>query len=178
MKIAGIISDTHGLLRPAALRALQGVDLIIHAGDIGNMEIIPELRRLAPTLAICGNVDRGPISNEFPQTEIVEIDGLSVYVLHDREQLDLDPQAAGFQVVVFGHSHQQHISLERGVLYLNPASAGPRRFSLPISLALLRVRATVEIAAMPAPWPDGTESFTLGEDRRWAVDVRFVELHK
>jgi putative phosphoesterase len=174
MKTAGIISDTHGLLRPEALAALQGVDLIVHAGDIGHTDIIPQLSAIAPTHAICGNIDRPPITKEFPQYDIVEIEGLLLYVLHDRGQIDLDPRAAGVQIVVFGHSHRQYLSLEQGVLYLNPASAGPRRFNLPISLALLRVCPEKETA--PPPWPQPAQRFSLVGEQSWTVDVRFDSL--
>jgi putative phosphoesterase len=139
MKTVGVISDTHGLLRPEALEALAGVDLIVHAGDIGAAEIIDALRRIAPVHAIRGNVDRGFWADEFSPTEIVAVDGESLYVLHDLNTLDLDPAAAGFRVVISGHSHDPAVSERRGVVYLNPGSAGPRRFRLPISLARMTV---------------------------------------
>ena len=139
MKTVGVISDTHGLLRPEALEALAGVDLIIHAGDIGKPEIIDALRRIAPVHAIRGNVDRGFWADEFSPTEILEIDGQSLYVLHDLHELDLDPIAAGFRVVISGHTHDPAVKEERGVVYLNPGSAGPRRFKLPISLARMTI---------------------------------------
>ena len=139
MKTVGVISDTHGLLRPEALEALAGVDLIVHAGDIGAPEIIDALRRIAPVRAIRGNVDRGFWADEFSPTEIVEIDGQSLYVLHDLHTLDLDPAAAGFRAVISGHTHDPAVKEERGVVYLNPGSAGPRRFKLPISLARITV---------------------------------------
>jgi hypothetical protein len=135
MKTVGVISDTHGLLRPEALEALAGVDLIVHAGDIGAPEIIDALRRIAPVHAIRGNVDRGAWADEFSPTEIVEVDGQSLYVLHDLHELDLDPAVAGFRVVISGHTHDPAVAEKRGVVYLNPGSAGPRRFKLPISLA-------------------------------------------
>jgi putative phosphoesterase len=139
MKTVGVISDTHGLLRPDALEALSGVDLIVHAGDIGAPEIIDSLRRIAPVHAIRGNVDRGLWADEFSPTEIVEVGGQSIYVLHDLLELDLDPVAAGFRVVIYGHTHDPAVNEERGVVYLNPGSAGPRRFKLPISLARMTV---------------------------------------
>jgi len=134
-QILGVISDTHGLLRPQALAALRGSDLIIHAGDVGNDEVIARLSDIAPTFAIRGNVDKGAWAASLPPTEIVEVGELQVYVLHDIGELDLDPPTAGFAAVVFGHSHKPSIETREGVLYLNPGAAGPRRFNLPVSLA-------------------------------------------
>jgi putative phosphoesterase len=139
MKTVGVISDTHGLLRLEALTALAGVELIVHAGDIGAPEIIDALRQIAPVHAIRGNVDRGAWADEFSPTEIVEVNGQSLYVLHDLHELDLDPAAAGLRVVISGHTHDPSVKEERGVVYLNPGSAGPRRFKLPISLARMTV---------------------------------------
>jgi putative phosphoesterase len=138
MKI-GIISDTHGLLRPEAVERLAGVDHIIHAGDIGAPEVIEGLLRIAPVTAIRGNVDRGAWAAGYPQTELVKLGGRFIHVIHDVRQLDLDPVAAGIDVVVSGHSHRPKIETVDGVLYLNPGSAGPRRFSLPIALATLEL---------------------------------------
>lgn len=135
----GVISDTHGLLRPQAQLALKGVDLIIHAGDVGKPEILAALREIAPVRAVRGNVDNGEWAQSLPATEVVEVGGVLLYVLHDLQQLDLDPAAAGFSAVISGHSHQPDIRHEGGVLYLNPGSAGPRRFTLPVSLALLTI---------------------------------------
>lgn len=137
--LIGVISDTHGLLRPEALAALQGVEHIIHAGDVGAPGILDELRRAAPVTAIRGNVDHGPWPERLPEKEIVELSGVAIYILHDLKQLDLDPAAAGFAAVISGHTHQPKSELRKGVLYLNPGSAGPRRFSLPISMALLTI---------------------------------------
>jgi len=137
----GIISDTHGLLRPEAEAQLAGVEYIIHAGDIGSAEIVPCLRRIAPVTAIRGNVDTQGWAREFPAREVVTFGGRTIYVIHDLGELDLDPVAAGFDVVVFGHSHQPKIETADGVLYLNPGSAGPRRFRLPITLAILELTA-------------------------------------
>ncbi len=139
MKIVGVISDTHGLLRPEAVQALEGVDLIVHAGDIGSPGIIDSLRELAPVWAIRGNVDRGTWAEEFSATEIVEVEDQLLYVLHDLGQLDLDPAAAGFRVVIYGHSHDPKVAEQKGVVYLNPGSAGPRRLRLPISMARMVV---------------------------------------
>ena len=140
MKI-GIISDTHGLLRPQATDRLSGAHHILHAGDIGRPEVISELRRIAPTTAIRGNVDRGDWATRYPDTAFVKLGGRSIYVLHNLEDLDLDPVAAGIDVVVSGHSHRPRIETVAGVLYLNPGSAGPRRFRLPIALATLELTA-------------------------------------
>lgn len=135
----GVISDTHGLLRPHAVAALRGCDLIIHAGDVGNAEVIARLSDIAPTFAIRGNVDTGAWAARLPPNEIVEVGALLFYVLHDIAELDLDPPTAGFAAVVFGHSHQPSIETRDGVLYLNPGAAGPRRFKLPVSLARVAV---------------------------------------
>jgi putative phosphoesterase len=139
MKIVGVISDTHGLLRPEAFEALEGVDRIVHAGDIGSPQIIDALRELAPVSAIRGNVDRGIWADAFAETEIVEVDDLLLYVLHDLGELDLDPAAAGFRVVIYGHSHDPKVAEKQGVVYLNPGSAGPRRLRLPIAMARMVV---------------------------------------
>jgi putative phosphoesterase len=137
--VVGVISDTHGLIRPEALHALRGCDLLIHAGDIGDPEIIERLRALAPVSAVRGNIDREAWATSFPPTEVVEVDGKHFYVLHDLSQLDLDPVAAGFAVVVSGHSHRPSTQRRDGVLYVNPGSAGPRRFKLPVTVALVRM---------------------------------------
>jgi uncharacterized protein len=136
-RLIGLISDTHGLLREEALRALRGLDLIIHAGDVGKPEILDRLRDLAPVVAVRGNVDQGEWATQLPLTQITEADGATIYVLHDLQQLDLDPLVAGIQVVVSGHTHQPHQTKRAGVLFVNPGSAGPRRFKLPITLARL-----------------------------------------
>jgi uncharacterized protein len=135
--LIGVISDTHGLLRPEALDALHGVDRILHAGDVGSPEILDRLRDLAPVTAIRGNVDRGAWATALPETEFVEIEGISIFMLHDLAQLDLKPEAAGFHVVIYGHSHQPKIEEKNGVLYFNPGSAGPRRFRLPVRVGRL-----------------------------------------
>ena len=135
----GIISDTHGLLRPEAVERLAGVDHIIHAGDIGRAEVIAGLRELAPTTAIRGNIDKGQWADNHPHTEWLTLGDRTFYVLHNLNELDLDPAAAGIDVVVSGHSHQPKIETIDGVLYLNPGSAGPRRFTLPIALATLEL---------------------------------------
>ena len=136
-RFIGVISDTHGLLRPQALTALREAALIIHAGDIGNAEVLNGLRQIAPTVAIRGNVDTGPWCKELPSTEYVEFDKRAFYVLHDLAELDLDPPTAGFDAVISGHTHQPKIKTKDGVLYVNPGSAGPQRFKLPISVGRL-----------------------------------------
>ena len=138
--LIGLISDTHGLLRPEALRALDGSDLIVHAGDVGKPEILDALKRLAPLVAVRGNIDKGGWADALPLTATIEAGSVAVYVLHDLQQLDLDPAAAGFHVVVSGHSHQPSRTERDGVLYLNPGSAGPRRFQLPVTVARLDLR--------------------------------------
>jgi putative phosphoesterase len=133
----GVISDTHSLLRPEAIAALRGSDRVLHAGDVGDPGILDRLRELAPVTAVRGNVDRGPWAAALPEIELVEIEGLSIYLIHDLGQLDLKPGAPGIRVVIYGHSHQPKIEEKNGVLFFNPGSAGPRRFHLPMSLGRL-----------------------------------------
>jgi putative phosphoesterase len=135
----GVLSDTHGLLRPEAIAALRDSELILHAGDVGDPEILERLRNIAPTVAVRGNVDTGKWASALPQTEVVEIGTLQLYMLHDLAALDLDPKAAGFAAVISGHTHRPAADIHGGVLYLNPGSAGPRRFTLPIAVARLQV---------------------------------------
>ena len=134
-----MISDTHGLVRPEALAALEGSDIILHAGDIGAPEVLTALREIAPTCAVRGNNDRDAWGLELPLTEVVELGTHSIYLLHDIAHLDIDPAAEGFSAVISGHSHKPRMEERAGVLYLNPGSAGPRRFKLPIAVARLRV---------------------------------------
>jgi len=136
----GLISDTHGLLRPEALAALGGAELIIHAGDVGKPAILEELRRIAPLVAVRGNIDKEPWAAALPLTAVVEAACGPIYVLHALDELDLDPAAAGFRAVVSGHSHKPGSRERGGVLYVNPGSAGPRRFRLPITVARLDAR--------------------------------------
>ena len=138
--LIGVISDTHGLLRPEALSALRGVNHILHAGDVGNPAILEALRTIAPVTAIRGNIDEGKACGSLPPVEVVEIAGSSLYMLHDVQQLDLDPGAAGFAAVISGHSHQPLIAWRRGVLFFNPGSAGPRRFHLPVTVGRIELR--------------------------------------
>jgi uncharacterized protein len=136
----GVISDTHGLLRPEALVALRESDYIIHAGDIGGPDILKKLATIAPVTAIRGNVDREAWARKIPVNDVLEVGGVSIYVLHKLAELDLKPEAAGFAVVVYGHSHVPKQEMKNGVLYFNPGSAGPRRFRLPVTIGRLKVR--------------------------------------
>jgi putative phosphoesterase len=147
----GLISDTHGLLRPEAVPALAGSDLIVHAGDVGKPEILDRLRAIAPVVAVRGNIDKGEWASRLPLTAVVEAHLARIYVIHDVHDLEIDPAAAGFAIVISGHSHKASREERSGVMYVNPGSAGPRRFKLPITLALLDLGRS--------PW-----------------DVRFVEL--
>jgi putative phosphoesterase len=137
--IIGVISDTHGLLRPEAFELLRGSEHIIHAGDIGSPEIIPALEKIAPVTAIRGNVDTQAWARRLPETEVVELGGLQIYIIHDVNALDLKPKAARFAAVVSGHSHQPKQEMKDDVLYFNPGSAGPRRFKLPVSIGRLEI---------------------------------------
>ncbi len=139
MPMLGIISDTHGLLRPEAVEALRGVDRILHAGDVGEPRILEELARLAPVTAVRGNMDRGEFGLTLPETEVVEIEGAYLYLIHDLGTMDLNPAAAGFQAVVFGHTHVPEIREADPVLYINPGSAGPRRPHKPVTVAVAEV---------------------------------------
>ena len=145
--IVGIISDTHGLLRNEALVAFRDCHLIVHAGDIGTADVLDGLRTIAPVIAIRGNNDKGAWASTLSDTEVVETNGVSMYVLHNVNDLDLDPAVAGFQAVIAGHSHRPRIEERKGVLFVNPGSAGPRRFQLPVAVARLRVFRTNEIEA-------------------------------
>ena len=136
----GVISDTHGLLRPEAVAALAGSQAIIHAGDVGDPRILTELERIAPVTAVRGNVDIASWAKTLPQTNVLEISGLTLYVLHDIHELDLNPAAAGFAAVIYGHSHKPTIEQRKNVLFFNPGSAGRRRFNLPISVGKLIVQ--------------------------------------
>jgi len=137
--VVGVISDTHGLVRPEALRTLQGCSHILHAGDVGRPEVLASLSQLAPVIAVRGNNDKGAWAEGLPHTEVVEIESTFIYLLHDLADLDLDPVAATFSVVVSGHSHRPRAEVRGGVLYLNPGSAGPRRFTLPVAVARITV---------------------------------------
>ncbi len=148
----GVISDTHGLLRPEALTALAGVELILHAGDVGDPAILTGLATAAPVVAIRGNVDRGAWANDLPETRATAVGGVWIYMLHDVHQLDLDPASGGFSVVISGHSHKAGITTRGGVVYLNPGAAGPRRFTLPVTVALLEIEdGKIDARIVPLP---------------------------
>ncbi|MEW6278350.1 MAG: metallophosphoesterase family protein [Candidatus Eremiobacterota bacterium] len=153
--LVGVISDTHGLLRPEAVQALTGCERILHAGDVEDPAILTALEHIAPVTAVRGNVDDGPLRS-LPLTQAVQVAGVSIYMVHRPEDLDLDPEAAGFSVVIFGHTHRPLAEWRGRVLYLNPGSAGPRRFDLPISLARLRIAAgRVEAELVQLPFSPG-----------------------
>jgi putative phosphoesterase len=139
MLTVGVISDTHGLVRPEALEALRGAAHILHAGDVGGPQVLEALQALAPVTAVRGNNDRGPWAEALPDTAVVELAGASIYLLHDRAELDLDPRAAGMAAVVCGHSHKPLQEERDGVLHFNPGSAGPRRFQLPITVGRFQI---------------------------------------
>ncbi len=137
--LVGVISDTHGLLRPEAIAALQSADLILHAGDIGKPEVLEELRAIAPVISVRGNNDQGEWAAAIPERETVTIEGISVHILHIIKELDVDLKAAGIRAVISGHSHKPLIEAREGVLFINPGSAGPRRFKLPVAVAHLHI---------------------------------------
>ena len=137
----GVISDTHGLVRPEALAALRGSRYIVHAGDIGDPRVLEELARIAPVTAVRGNNDTGAWARKLPDTDVLQVGKTRIYVIHDVKEMKLDAAASGFQVVVAGHSHRPRNETREGVLYVNPGSAGPRRFSLPIAVGRLLVGA-------------------------------------
>ena len=139
MPRVGLIADTHGLLRPEATAFLRGSDFIVHAGDIGHAAVLKELATLAPVTAVRGNNDKGSWAESISETEVLQVGEVYIYVVHNLAELDLDPMAAGFQVVVSGHSHRPSVEARDGVLYVNPGSSGPRRFKLPIAVAELHV---------------------------------------
>jgi len=152
--VIGIISDTHGLLRPEAVEALRGSQAIIHAGDVGREDILHDLEQIAPVTIVRGNIDTSAWARKLPATNVLEIAGMSIYVLHNIDELDLDPAAAGFSAVIFGHSHRPLIETRKGVLFFNPGSAGPRRFNLPISVGRLTIangKLTPELIHLKVP---------------------------
>ena len=152
MATIGVISDTHGLLREQALAALKGSDHIIHAGDVGAPEILDKLAEIAPVTAVRGNVDRAPWARKIPETEVIVLGSVSIYILHKLQDLDLKPEAAGFRVVVSGHTHMPRQDVKNGVLYFNPGSAGPRRFRLPVTVGRLIVQGSkVDSNIVPLP---------------------------
>jgi putative phosphoesterase len=137
--LLGVISDTHGLLRPEAVEALRGAQQVIHAGDVGSPEILKKLATIAPVTAVRGNVDKDAWAQSLPETQVFETGGISIYLLHDLTKLDVKPEAAGFRVVISGHSHISKQEVRNGVLYFNPGSAGPRRFKCPVSVGRLSI---------------------------------------
>lgn len=140
MRLIGVIADTHGLVRPEALTALEKSDLIVHAGDVGNPRVLETLREIAPLVAVRGNVDKEEWAQALPKSELFDVEQTWFYVIHDINTLDLDPVAAGVRAVISGHSHRPSIHNQRGVLLINPGSAGPRRFNLPVSVAVINVK--------------------------------------
>jgi uncharacterized protein len=146
--LIGVISDTHGLLRPEALTALRGVDHILHAGDIGDIAILEKLREIAPVTAIRGNVDVHGACAELPATDVVELGGKLFYLVHSVHDLDINPSVAGVAMVVSGHSHKASVSVKGDVVFFNPGSAGPRRFSLPVTVGFVTVEDGVEASVM------------------------------
>ena len=145
----GVLSDTHGLLRPEALDTLRGATHILHAGDVGDITILDQLRAIAPVTAIRGNIDTSGPTAQLPATEAIELNGHLIYMLHAIADLDLKPEAAGISVVIYGHSHKPSTNIHKGVLYLNPGSAGPRRFRLPVTVAHLYLDATPHAEIVP-----------------------------
>jgi uncharacterized protein len=146
MKI-GVVSDTHGLLRPEVIPALAGVEHILHLGDVGDPVILKSLEKVAPVTAIRGNIDRSGSCSQLPETEVVLLEGRYIYMLHDVHALHLDPAAAKFAAVLYGHSHQPGIRRHKGVLYFNPGSCGPRRFELPVTVGIMTIEAEADIVA-------------------------------
>ncbi len=152
MKV-GVLSDTHGLLRAEVVDRLRGCDLILHAGDIGGPSILAELRTLAEVVAVRGNVDTGSWASELSREEYVDIEGRRIVIIHDLRMLSLDPVSAGIDIVIYGHSHKPALERQGGILYLNPGSAGPKRFHLPVSMALLSLEdeaISTELIELPA----------------------------
>ncbi len=147
----GVISDTHGLLRPEVAPALAGVDRILHLGDVGKISILRELEKIAPVIAIRGNVDREGPCGELPETEVLLLEGRYIYLLHDLGTLHLDPAAARFAAVLYGHTHVPNFHKKKGVLYFNPGSCGPRRFELPVTVGLLTIEEDGELVAEIVP---------------------------
>jgi len=152
VKKIGVISDTHGLLRPEVVPVFKGVDLILHAGDIGSIEVLDQLRTVAPIVAVRGNNDKGDWANQIPDSEVAQVGEVSIYILHDLNELVLRPPAGSVQVVISGHSHRPSIERRDGILFVNPGSAGPRRFKLPISVARMTIQGvtvTGELIELP-----------------------------
>src|SRR5213592_4344728 len=150
--VVGVISDTHGLVRPEAIEKLRGCDLIVHCGDIGALAVLDALRAVAPVRAVRGNNDKGPWASELPTDDVIEVGAHTLYVIHDLGELRLEPAAAGFTTVLSGHSHRPFVERREGVLFVNPGSAGPRRFSLPVTVARLVLSdGAVDATIVPLP---------------------------
>ena len=147
----GVISDTHGLLRPEVAPALAGVDRILHLGDVGKISILRELEKIAPVTAIRGNIDGEPPCSELPETEVLLLEDLYIYMLHDLNTLHLDPVAAKFAAVLYGHTHVPNFHKKKDVLYFNPGSCGPRRFQLPVTIGMLTIGENGELEAEIVP---------------------------
>ena len=153
--VIGVISDTHGLLRPEALGALKGSNFIVHAGDVGSREILGRLGRIAPVTAVRGNVDTDSWAASLPATAVLEAEGVALYIVHDVGVVDVDLRAGGFAAVISGHSHQPRSEWRNQVLYFNPGAAGPRRFRLPVTVGKLRIQGTKIDAEIIPLLPDG-----------------------
>ncbi len=160
----GLISDTHGLLRPEAIESLRGSDFIVHAGDIGRPDILRALAEIAPVTPVRGNNDKDLWASTIRETEVLQVGDVFIYVLHNLAELDLDPAAAGFQVVVSGHSHRPRCESRGGMLFVNPGSAGPRRFSLPVSVGRLVVSGATVTSRLLELRPDASEVTCLRQD--------------
>lgn len=167
-RFLGLISDTHGLLRPEAITALQGASRILHAGDIGRPEILTALEQIAPVVAVRGNNDTEPWASTVPDTALIDVDGHRLYMLHDVTTLHVDPVAAGYSAIICGHSHRPRIDQYRGVLLINPGSAGPRRFTLPITVARLYIHAGTLSAVLVTLLPESTRQRRPGGGRQTA----------
>ena len=153
LHVIGLISDTHGLIRPQALAALEGVERIIHAGDIGKLEVVVALKAIAPVAAVKGTIDSGAWAKRLPNTKLIQVGRTRLFIIHNIKELDRDPVARGYQVVISGHSHKPSVATRDGVLFVNPGSAGPRRFKLPIAVGKLFIddnRVNAEIIELPA----------------------------
>ena len=138
-KTIGLISDTHGVIKEGVIKALKNCDLIIHAGDIGSINVIDSLRKIAPVYAIRGNIDKGEWAKQISKTKIIKVDNIVIYVIHNIKEMDIDPKKAGFDIVVYGHSHKHSKHMEDDILYINPGGSGRKRFSLPLTVALLHI---------------------------------------
>lgn len=144
-KTIGLISDTHGIIKEEAIKALKGCDLIIHAGDIGSIDVIDSLKKVAPVHAIRGNIDKEEWTKQFSETKIVKVDNIVIYVIHNIKEMNIDPKKEGFNIIVYGHSHKHSKHIKDNILYINPGGSGRRRFSLPLTVAILHINDDVKI---------------------------------